>query len=114
MVQSMERDMERQSTSIPIRHSAQRSGMMDLSKQYAKKLPSGGQSLGRNEGERSQDRVRADGMARLQTRPWQAGDVYAPHDLTPPEMKKWRVKKAPTRDVFDMLNINPLDEWKVS
>ena len=53
-------------------------------------------------------------LEKLMTRRWMPGDVYAPHDLSPAEMKKWRIKTRPTRDAFDILAINPLDEYKVT
>ena len=56
---------------------------------------------------------RARDLERMKTRVWKAGDVYAPHDLSGVEMEKWRKKKAGDKDVFDMLGINPLREWKV-
>ena len=49
----------------------------------------------------------------LQIRRWKAGDVYAPHDLSPVEMKKWRQRHQSNTDVFDALAINPLHEYKV-
>lgn len=52
-------------------------------------------------------------MERNFTREWKGGDVYAPHDLSAAEARKWRVKKAPTTDVFDSLSINPLECYKV-
>lgn len=52
-------------------------------------------------------------LERFQTRDWKAGDVYAPHDLSPAEMKKWGKRKSPSRDAFDALNLNPLDLYKV-
>ncbi|RMZ81713.1 hypothetical protein DV737_g2416, partial [Chaetothyriales sp. CBS 132003] len=45
-------------------------------------------------------------------RDWQTGDVYAPHDLSAAEMRKWGKKKQPTRDVFDILSVNPLSLYK--
>lgn len=48
------------------------------------------------------------------TRRWKPGDVYAPHDLTGVEMQKWRQRGNPDTDVFDILDLNPLDEYKVS
>ncbi|KAF2007713.1 ribosomal protein S18 [Amniculicola lignicola CBS 123094] len=46
-------------------------------------------------------------------RNWQPGDVYAPHDLTGPEQKKWKTaKRTPTVDAFDTLGINPIKEYK--
>ena len=56
---------------------------------------------------------RAQDLARKQTRKWKAGDVYAPHDLSAAEMKKWRQRQQSTMDAFDALAINPLDEYKV-
>jgi small subunit ribosomal protein S18 len=52
-------------------------------------------------------------LERNQTRDWQAGDVYAPHDLSPAEMKKWRRKESPSTDAFDALSMNPLHQYKV-
>ncbi|KAK0745192.1 ribosomal protein S18 [Apiosordaria backusii] len=49
---------------------------------------------------------------RKHPRNWRAGDVYAPHDLSPAEAKKWRGVKAPKRDVIDMLGVNPLDNYR--
>ncbi|KAJ5097538.1 hypothetical protein N7456_008259 [Penicillium angulare] len=51
-------------------------------------------------------------LERFQTREWKSGDVYAPHDLSPAEMKKWGQRKAPNRDAFDALNLNPLNLYK--
>lgn len=58
---------------------------------------------------------RAKGLERQMPRlsRWQAGDVYAPHDLGPVEAAKWKQRKRSQRDVFDMLGINPLHEYKV-
>lgn len=47
------------------------------------------------------------------TRDWKVGDVYAPHDLSAAEARKWRARKAPTTDAFDALSINPLNLYKV-
>lgn len=47
-------------------------------------------------------------------RRWQYGDVYAPHDLTGVEAKKWRnSRRTPRLDAFDTLGLNPLKEYKV-
>lgn len=63
--------------------------------------------------ERSQE-VKARGdLARQMTRNWKDGDVYAPHDLSEVEMIKWRQPKRPSRDIIDMLGLNPLDHYKV-
>ena len=53
-------------------------------------------------------------MERSFTREWKVGDVYAPHDLSAAEARKWKAKKAPERDAFDVLSLNPLDCYKVS
>jgi hypothetical protein len=52
-------------------------------------------------------------MERNFTRDWQVGDVYAPHDLSAAEARKWRIRHSPTTDAFDALNINPLGLYKV-
>ena len=46
------------------------------------------------------------------TRRFEPGDLYSPHDLSPVEMKKWRISRPGRRDVFDALNMDPLSEWK--
>ncbi|RJE25938.1 hypothetical protein PHISCL_01707 [Aspergillus sclerotialis] len=51
-------------------------------------------------------------LEKYQTREWKAGDIYAPHDLSPTEMKKWKRRFSPSTDAFDALNINPLDLYK--
>ncbi|KAL1794405.1 mitochondrial 37S ribosomal protein bS18m [Alternaria dauci] len=46
-------------------------------------------------------------------RKWQPGDVYAPHDLSGAEQKKWKYgRKKPQQDAFDVLGINPVLEYK--
>jgi hypothetical protein len=40
--------------------------------------------------------------------------VYAPHDLSGSEQKKWKFgRKKPQQDAFDVLGINPVLEYKV-
>jgi hypothetical protein len=46
------------------------------------------------------------------TREWNKGDIYAPHDLSAAEARKWRKKYTPTVDAFDALSLNPLDFYK--
>lgn len=47
-------------------------------------------------------------------RKWQPGDVYSPHDLTGTEQKKWKFGRTkPQSDAFDVLGINPINEYKV-
>ncbi|KAF9891268.1 hypothetical protein FE257_004832 [Aspergillus nanangensis] len=62
------------------------------------------------EDQRSQGESRA--LERFQFRDWKSGDIYAPHDLSPSEMKKWKKRNAPSRDAFDSLNMNPLSLYK--
>ena len=50
---------------------------------------------------------------RQMRRRWQTGDVFAPRDLSPKEMDKYRSRKAPTNDIIDALGINPLDNYRV-
>ncbi|KAL5407641.1 hypothetical protein PMIN06_007468 [Paraphaeosphaeria minitans] len=46
-------------------------------------------------------------------RKWNTGDVYAPHDLSAVEQKKWKMaRKTPSSDAFDTLGINPILEYK--
>ena len=61
-----------------------------------------------------EEKERAQEMERMQIRRWNEGDVYAPHDLSPAELKKWRHKSRPDRDVFDILAINPINHYMVS
>lgn len=53
-------------------------------------------------------------MTKQIARRWKTGDVYAPHDLSEVEMKKWKRKGKPTVDVFDVLELDPLVEYRVS
>ncbi|KAL2866372.1 mitochondrial 37S ribosomal protein bS18m [Aspergillus lucknowensis] len=62
------------------------------------------------EDQRAQAESRA--LERFQTREWRAGDIYAPHDLSPAEMKKWKRRTPPGTDAFDALKLNPLDLYK--
>ncbi|CAL8579143.1 hypothetical protein XPA_004897 [Xanthoria parietina] len=72
---------------------------------------------------------RATDLERHLHRRFRPGDIYAPHDLSPTEQAKWRPRAASggslqgrghpgnahaqnRRDVFDVLGINPLDEYK--
>ena len=62
---------------------------------------------------RAEQAKRARDVERQQFRTWKEGDVYSPRDLSAAEMKKWNKSRSPNADVFDVLNINPLDEYKV-
>jgi hypothetical protein len=57
--------------------------------------------------------AQARAMDRNFIREWQKGDVYAPHDLSAAEARKWRKRYTPTIDAFDALSLNPLDFYKV-
>lgn len=59
------------------------------------------------------DSDRASKFTKLVTRKWKAGDVYAPHDLSDVEMIKWKRRTQPTHDAFDVLDLNPLDHYRV-
>jgi small subunit ribosomal protein S18 len=52
-------------------------------------------------------------LSRQITRRWRPGDVYAPHDLSEVEMAKWKRREKPNYDVFDVLDLNPLDHYRV-
>ncbi|KAI1145896.1 ribosomal protein S18 [Nemania diffusa] len=45
-------------------------------------------------------------------RRWRTGDVYAPHDMSPSEMAKWRRSTARKQDVVDLLGLRPLDMYR--
>jgi hypothetical protein len=47
------------------------------------------------------------------SRRWRTGDVYAPHDLSSTEMRKWKLRGKPTVDVLDVLQLDPLVEYRV-
>jgi small subunit ribosomal protein S18 len=51
---------------------------------------------------------------RQMPRRFNMGDLYAPHDLSPTEMKKWRKITTVDRDLVDLLGIRPLDMYRVS
>ena len=63
--------------------------------------------------ERMRAKKTSEDYARQMTRRWRPGDVYAPHDLSPQEMIKWKQLQRPKKDVLDLLGLNPLDEYKV-
>ncbi|KAK0635650.1 hypothetical protein B0T17DRAFT_516875 [Bombardia bombarda] len=59
------------------------------------------------------DTTAKDNYMRQMPRRWQVGDVYAPKDLGPAEMKKWRKFNAGTKgDIIDTLGYNPLDNYR--
>ncbi|KAJ4318452.1 hypothetical protein N0V94_004407 [Neodidymelliopsis sp. IMI 364377] len=56
---------------------------------------------------------RRSNFQRQMYRKWQPGDVYSPHDLSGAEQKKWKFgRKKPQSDAFDVLGINPINEYK--
>jgi small subunit ribosomal protein S18 len=61
----------------------------------------------------SEDIARAEQMERFLTRRWKDGEVYAPHDLSASEMKKWARRNRPNQDAFDLLALDPLSLYKV-
>lgn len=63
--------------------------------------------------ERVKDKKIAKDLLKQMPRKWQAGDVYAPHDLSAAEMEKWRKRSARVGDLVDALNLSPLDLYKV-
>lgn len=80
----------------------QRRSTRDLAKEQAKQEAQ----------QQAQDRT---DMERQMGRSFREGDVYAPHDLSPQEMAKWKKSKPvgkQSRDICDMLGINPLDHYK--
>lgn len=50
---------------------------------------------------------------RQMPRRWAVGEVYAPHDLAPEEIKRYRRTTGRSFDVLDVLGIKPLDMYSV-
>ena len=64
------------------------------------------EQLGRN--------VKRRDLLQQMARKWRNGDIYSPHDLTGFAMSKFRRKRAmPPTDVLDLLEVDPLKEYKV-
>lgn len=85
-----------------------------LLKAYQKR--EGGQRLVQNKQdlqERTRELNAQNETMKHMTRHWNDGDVYAPHDLSEVEMMKWKEPKKPTKDILDMIGLNPLDHYKV-
>ncbi|KAI0407638.1 ribosomal protein S18 [Xylaria palmicola] len=57
-------------------------------------------------------RNRHDDYLRQMSRRWRAGDVYAPHDMSPSEVAKSRKNTSHGQDVVDMLGLRPLDMYR--
>ena len=57
-------------------------------------------------------RLSAD-LSKQITRRWKEGDVYAPHDLSSVEMRKWKERGRPLMDVFDVLDFDPVANYRV-
>lgn len=66
-----------------------------------------------NTAQRAKEALIRENLARQSTRNWKPGDIYAPHDLSPQEMVKWKQPKQPSKDIIDMLGLNPLDHYRV-
>lgn len=73
-----------------------------------RRIPNRGKFL---EDQKAQGESRA--LEKYHTRDFKAGDIYAPHDLSPTQMKKWGKRQSPSTDAFDALNLKPLDMYKV-
>ncbi|KAK7730962.1 hypothetical protein SLS63_005632 [Diaporthe eres] len=65
-----------------------------------------------NTTQRAKENTNRENLARQSTRNWKPGDIYAPHDLSPQEMVKWKQPKQPSKDIIDMLGLNPLDHYR--
>lgn len=79
----------------------------------ASKLASQMLSKSRREAEMAEF-AKSDDYSKHMYRRWHSGDVYAPHDLSAVEQKKWKSgRMTPQTDAFDVLGINPINEYKV-
>lgn len=87
--------------------------MLDKLKELRRNAAAKKVSIGKDTLEDMEAADRAQALERQVGRKWKAGDVYAPHDLSPVESRKWKARRGPSRDVFDALGINPLNEYKV-
>lgn len=77
-------------------------------------LTQGPQGRGFDTGKELQEYAREDDYTKQMYRQWQSGDVYAPHDLSAVEQKKWKKGTASSKaDAFDVLGINPISAYKV-
>ncbi|KAJ5344962.1 Ribosomal protein S18 [Penicillium brevicompactum] len=52
------------------------------------------------------------GLEKFHPRDYKAGDIVAPKDMSPTQMKKWGKRQSPGTDAFDALNLKPLDMYK--
>ncbi|KAH8586678.1 hypothetical protein B0O99DRAFT_643835 [Bisporella sp. PMI_857] len=81
-----------------------------------RRMAANSQSFGNTRGvDRTADDMRREqlssALSRQIWRRWKPGQVYAPHDLSDVEQMKWRKRDRPTRDMFDVLNFNPLTAY---
>lgn len=84
--------------------------LLNKSAERRKRLEAEGPSTTADE---VQKYARAADLSKQITRRWKAGDIYAPHDLSGVEMAKWKKRGKPNHDVFDVLDINPMDHYRV-
>lgn len=68
----------------------------------------------REAAERLRAQKESDDHLRFLPRRWHTGEVYAPHDMSPAEMRKWARVRPRQRDLVDVLNVNPVDMYRVS
>ncbi|KAI1425725.1 ribosomal protein S18 [Xylaria sp. FL1777] len=66
----------------------------------------------KNADEALREKTRAGDFIRQMPRRWRVGDVYAPHDMSPSEMAKWRRSTGRKQDLVDMLGLRPLDMYR--
>ncbi|KAK3360128.1 ribosomal protein S18 [Lasiosphaeria hispida] len=53
-----------------------------------------------------------DSYVKMIARRWKKGDTYAPRDLSPVEMRRWKHWNESTSDAVDLLGFNPLDNYR--
>jgi len=89
--------------------------LMQESKQYAMG-GSGLMSISRRASTMEEMKAKSvmESYMRMAQRKWKAGDVYAPKDLRPAEMKKWGTRRATKKpqDIVDVAGFNPVDNYR--
>ena len=106
-------------SSSPLGYNAPAFSMNPSTADHASRLLNGGgerrkkQDPAFSTAKQMQDHKLKDDLTKQIKRRWKAGDVYAPHDLSGVEVQKWSKNEQPSRDIFDMLNFDPMANYWV-